>query len=107
MGRRANLRGPSRVLRLGLRQSEGCPTRAVGRLARRKRRFMESCAGRVRNLGVDHRGIPPLLWLRDGMSANPALATPTPDEESWWCEACVRRTLQAIEESRQAPENEA
>ena len=37
----------------------------------------------------------------------PALATPTPNGESWWCEACVRRTLQAIEESRQAPENEA
>ena len=37
----------------------------------------------------------------------PALVTPTPTGESWWCEACVRRTLQAIEESRQAPEDEA
>jgi hypothetical protein len=37
----------------------------------------------------------------------PALATPVPEGQAWWCEACVGRTLEAIEESRQDPENEA
>ena len=38
-----------------------------------------------------------------GLSA-PALTIRTPKGESWWCEECVRRTLQAIQESSEAAE---
>jgi hypothetical protein len=37
----------------------------------------------------------------------PGLITPTSGGESWWCQACVCRTLEAIRESREDPENEA
>lgn len=34
----------------------------------------------------------------------PALSTPNESGESWWCEKCVRRTLQAIEEAADDPD---
>jgi hypothetical protein len=37
--------------------------------------------------------------------SDPALATPTPSGESWWCEACIRRTLEAIRESPDCSED--
>ena len=59
----------------------------------------------MRNLGVDQRGHSTLRRLRHSTDRAPALLTPSPEGESWWCEACVRRTLQAIEESSQAPDS--
>jgi hypothetical protein len=37
----------------------------------------------------------------------PALATSTPDGESWWCEACVRRALEAVRQSTEDSEDPA
>lgn len=38
--------------------------------------------------------------------AIPALTTPSEPGESWWCEECVRRTLDAIERTTDGPEDE-
>lgn len=35
----------------------------------------------------------------------PALITPNEPGESWWCEECVLRTLKAIQDSRDAPDD--
>ena len=35
----------------------------------------------------------------------PALITPNEPGESWWCEDCVLRTLKAIQESSEGPED--
>ena len=86
MGRRTNLRGPCSVLRLGLGQSEGSPLVPLwGRVARRKRRFMEPSAGRrVRSLVSITMESRTCSGCGIDLSA-PALATPAPEGPSWWC----------------------
>ena len=60
---------------------------------------------RVRNLGVDHRGNSPLRRLRHGLD-HPRLGDTDTNGESWWCEECVRRTLQAIGSHSRPPKTD-